>query len=34
MLACFRELPALVLDVIEQPHVLDRDGCLVGKSLN
>jgi His Kinase A (phospho-acceptor) domain len=27
-------LPALVLDFVEQPHVLDRDRCLVGKGLN
>src|SRR5262249_44075040 len=29
--ARLRELPALVLDFIEQTHVLDRDSGLVGK---
>ena len=31
VLARLGELPALVLDFVEQPHVLDRDHCLVGK---
>ena len=31
VLARLRELPALVLDFVEQPHVLDRDHRLVGK---
>jgi hypothetical protein len=30
-LARLRELAALVLDFIEQPHILDRDCCLIGK---
>jgi hypothetical protein len=29
MLACFGKLAALVLDFVEQPHVLDRDDCLI-----
>src|SRR5262245_53570087 len=32
VLARFLELAALVLDFVEQPHVLDRDRRLVGKS--
>jgi hypothetical protein len=32
VLARFRELPALVLDLVEQPYVLDRDHRLVGES--
>ena len=31
VLACLRELSALVLDFIEQTHVLDRDHRLIGK---
>ena len=31
VLARFRELAALVLDFVEQPHVLDRDHRLVGE---
>ena len=31
VLARLRELPALVLDFVEQPHVLDRDHRLVGE---
>jgi hypothetical protein len=31
VLACLRELPALVLDFLEQPHVFDRDYRLVGE---
>src|SRR5262249_33480160 len=31
MLARLRQLPALVLDLVEQPHVLDRDHRLVGE---
>src|SRR5262249_53730113 len=31
VLTRFRELPAFVLDFIEQPHVLNRDHSLVGK---
>ena len=31
MLACLRELAALVLDFVEQPHVLDGDHRLVGE---
>ena len=31
MLARLRELAALVLDFVEQPHVLDRDHRLVGE---
>ena len=31
VLACLGELPALVLDFVEQPHVLDRDHRLVGE---
>ena len=31
VLACLGELPALVLNFIEQPHVLDGDYRLVGK---
>ncbi len=31
VLARLRELPALVLDLVEQPHVLDRDHRLVGE---
>jgi len=31
VLARFRELPALILDFVEQPHVLDRDHRLVGE---
>jgi len=30
-LARLRQLPALILDFIEQPHVLDCDHCLVGE---
>ena len=33
MLARLRELPVLVLNLVEQPHVLDRDHSLVGKGL-
>jgi hypothetical protein len=32
VLACLRELPVLVLDLVEQPHILDRDHRLVGES--
>src|SRR6516165_2981436 len=31
VLACFGELAALVLDFVEQPHVFDGDGRLVGE---
>ena len=31
VLARLRELPALVLDFVEQPHVLDSDHRLVGE---
>ena len=31
MLARFFKLPALVLDFVEQPHILDRNRSLVGK---
>ena len=31
MLACLRKLAALILDFIEQPHVLDRNHRLIGK---
>ena len=31
VLACLRELAALVLDLVEQPHVLDRDYRLIGE---
>ena len=31
MLACLFELAALVLDFIEQPHILDGNHSLVGK---
>ena len=31
VLACFGELAALVLDFVEQPHVLDRDHRLIGE---
>ena len=34
VLACFRQLTALVLDFVEQPHVLDRDHGLVGEGLH
>ena len=34
MLARLRKLPALVLDFVEQPHVLDRDHRLVGEGLD
>ena len=34
MLARLGELTALVLDFVEQPHVLDRDCGLVGEGLN
>jgi hypothetical protein len=30
-LTCFGQLPALVLDFVEQPYILDGDDCLVGK---
>ena len=33
VLARLRELAALVLDFVEQPHVLDRDHRLVGEGL-
>src|SRR5262249_33098008 len=33
VLACFRELPTLVLYLIEQAHVFDRDHNLVGEGL-
>src|SRR5215472_2866248 len=31
VLACLLKLAALVLDFVEQPHVLDRDRSLVGE---
>ena len=34
VLARFSELAALVLDFVEQPHVLDRDHRLVGEGLD
>ena len=34
VLACFRELTALVLDFVEQADVLDGDSSLVGKGGN
>jgi hypothetical protein len=34
VLACLLELPALVLDLVEQAHVLDRDRRLVGEGLH
>ena len=34
VLARLFKLSALVLDLIEQSHVLDRDNCLVGEGLN
>src|SRR6516225_8111055 len=34
MLARLRELAALVLDFVEQPHIFDCDHGLVGKSLD
>ena len=34
VLACLRELAALVLDFVEQPHVLDGDHRLVGEGLD
>ena len=33
VLARLGELTVLVLDFVEQPHVLDRDHCLVGEGL-
>ena len=33
VLACFRQLTVLVLDFVEQPHVLDRDDRLVSERL-
>ena len=33
VLARFLDLPALVLDLLEQPHVLDGDTRLVGEGL-
>jgi hypothetical protein len=33
VLARHRQLMAFVLDFVEQPHILDRDCCLVSKSL-
>ena len=32
VLACRLQLAILVLDLIEQAHILDRECCLVGKS--
>jgi hypothetical protein len=34
VLACFCKLAALVLDFIEQPHILDCDCRLVGEGRN
>ena len=34
VLACLLQLPVLVLDFVEQPHVLDRDYRLVGEGLH
>ena len=34
VLARFRQLTVLVLDFVEQPHVLDRDHRLVGERLD
>ena len=34
VLARLGELPALVLDFVEQPHILDRDHRLVGEGLD
>ena len=34
LLQQFRKLPRALLFSLEEPHVLDRDGCLVGESLD
>ena len=34
VLAGLRQLPVLILDFVEQPHVLDRDRGLVGEGLD
>jgi hypothetical protein len=34
VLACLCKLAALVLNLVEQPHVLDRDHGLVGEGLH
>src|SRR6516164_7294637 len=34
VLACFGKLAALVLDLVEQPYILDRNRRLVGESLD
>jgi hypothetical protein len=34
VLARLRQLPVLILDFVEQPHVLDRDRRLVGEGLD
>jgi hypothetical protein len=34
LLAGLRQLPVLILDFVEQPHVLDRDSRLVREGLD
>src|SRR5215510_5192177 len=34
MLACLSELSAFFLDIVEQPHILDRNHSLVGEGGN
>src|SRR5262249_62211025 len=34
VLARLRELPVLILDFVEQPHILNRDHSLIGKGLD
>src|SRR6516165_7798832 len=34
VLACLRQLPILVLNLVEQPHILDRNCRLVGEGLD